>query len=118
MAALRAAIEGIKQRGNAELGDKTLLDALIPATDRLEQEFGGGASASDALAAAAATARESADATKPMLAKRGRAAYAGRAQPGLRGRRCGGDRGPVRARQQGVEPYHRLAPDHRVGGEP
>ena len=77
VAALRAAIEGIKQRGNAELGDKTLLDALIPATDRLEQEFGGGASASDALAAAAATARESADATKPMLAKRGRAAYAG-----------------------------------------
>jgi phosphoenolpyruvate---glycerone phosphotransferase subunit DhaL len=77
VAALRAAIEGIKQRGNADLGDKTLLDALIPATDRLEQEFAGGASASDALSAAAVTARESADATKPMLAKRGRASYAG-----------------------------------------
>ena len=77
IAALRASIDGIKQRGNADLGDKTLLDALIPATDRLEQEFAGGASASDALAAAAVTARESAEATKPMLAKRGRAAYAG-----------------------------------------
>ena len=61
----------------ADIGDKTLLDALIPATDRLEQEFAGGASASDALAAAAVTARESADATKTMLAKRGRASYAG-----------------------------------------
>jgi dihydroxyacetone kinase-like protein len=77
VAALRAAIEGIMQRGSAEPGDKTLLDSLIPATDRLEQEFAGGASTSDALAAAAVTARESADATKTMLAKRGRAAYAG-----------------------------------------
>jgi dihydroxyacetone kinase phosphoprotein-dependent L subunit len=77
VAALRAAVDGIKQRGNADLGDKTLLDALIPATDRLEQEFDGGASVPDALAAAAATARESAEATKTMLAKRGRASYAG-----------------------------------------
>jgi dihydroxyacetone kinase-like protein len=50
---------------------------LIPATDRLEQELAGGASVSDALTAAAATARERAEATKTMLAKRGRAAYAG-----------------------------------------
>ena len=34
--ALRAAIEGIKQRGGAELGDKTLLDSLSPAVDELE----------------------------------------------------------------------------------
>jgi phosphoenolpyruvate---glycerone phosphotransferase subunit DhaL len=77
VAALRAAIEGIKQRGNADLGDKTLLDALIPATDRLEQEFAAGASAADALSAAATTARESAEATNGMLAKRGRASYTG-----------------------------------------
>jgi len=77
VAALRAAIDGIKQRGNADLGDKTLLDALIPATDRLEQELGNGATATDAVKAAAATARESAEATKTMLAKRGRASYAG-----------------------------------------
>jgi phosphoenolpyruvate---glycerone phosphotransferase subunit DhaL len=77
VAALRAAAEGIKQRGNSDLGDKTLLDSLIPATDRLEQEFQGGASVADAVAAAAVTARESAEATKTMLAKRGRASYAG-----------------------------------------
>lgn len=77
VAALRAATDGIKQRGNADLGDKTLLDSLIPATDRLEQEFEGGASVPDALAAAAQTARESAEATKTMLAKRGRASYSG-----------------------------------------
>ena len=36
VAMLRASIEGIKQRGNADLGDKTLLDALLPAVDELE----------------------------------------------------------------------------------
>ncbi|MGA2930078.1 MAG: DAK2 domain-containing protein, partial [Solirubrobacteraceae bacterium] len=36
VAALRAAIEGIKQRGKTDLGDKTLLDALVPAVDELE----------------------------------------------------------------------------------
>jgi dihydroxyacetone kinase phosphoprotein-dependent L subunit len=77
IAALRAAIEGIKQRGNADVGDKTLLDALVPAVDRLEAELDGGAAAGDALAAAAATARERAEATKGMLAQRGRAAYTG-----------------------------------------
>jgi dihydroxyacetone kinase phosphoprotein-dependent L subunit len=77
IAALRASIEGIKQRGNADVGDKTLLDSLVPAVDRLEAELAGGASAGNALAAAAAAARESADATKGMLAHRGRAAYSG-----------------------------------------
>jgi dihydroxyacetone kinase-like protein len=77
VAALRAAIEGIKARGSADLGDKTLLDALIPATDRLEQAFADGAAPADALAAAAVTARESADATNGMLAQRGRASYTG-----------------------------------------
>jgi dihydroxyacetone kinase-like protein len=77
IAALRASIEGIKQRGNSDLGDKTLLDSLIPAVDTLEQELSAGKPAGEALTAAAATARESAEATKTMLAKRGRAAYTG-----------------------------------------
>ena len=37
---LRAAAEGIKKRGNSDLGDKTLLDALIPMTDTIEEELG------------------------------------------------------------------------------
>jgi len=77
IAALRAAIEGIKQRGSSDLGDKTLLDALVPAVDELEAALAGGASAPEALARAAAKAREAAEATKGMLAKRGRAAYTG-----------------------------------------
>jgi phosphoenolpyruvate---glycerone phosphotransferase subunit DhaL len=75
LAALRAAIEGIKQRGDTDLGDKTLLDALVPAVDVLEASLDQGAGV--ALERAAVQARESAEATKGMLAKRGRAAYTG-----------------------------------------
>ena len=42
LAMLRAAIEGIKKRGNSDLGDKTLLDALVPAVDELEKALGDG----------------------------------------------------------------------------
>ena len=75
--ALRASIEGIKARGQAELGDKTLLDALVPATDTLEAETNAGHSAAEAVKAMAVTARSAADATKPMQARRGRASYTG-----------------------------------------
>lgn len=73
---LRAAITGIQQRGNAELGDKTLLDALVPATDELERRYLEGEDGA-ALQSAARVARESAEATRGMLAKRGRASYSG-----------------------------------------
>jgi phosphoenolpyruvate---glycerone phosphotransferase subunit DhaL len=75
IAALRAAIEGIKQRGQTDLGDKTLLDALAPAVDELEKALAEGAP--DALPRAAAVAREAAENTKGMLAQRGRASYTG-----------------------------------------
>ncbi len=77
IAMLRAAIEGIKKRGQSDLGDKTLLDALVPAVDELERALGEGNDASASLQRAAATARERAEATREMLAKRGRAAYTG-----------------------------------------
>jgi dihydroxyacetone kinase phosphoprotein-dependent L subunit len=75
IAAIRTGIDGIKQRGNADLGDKTLLDALVPAVDELEAALGEGGG--PALARAAVKARESAEATKGMLAQRGRASYTG-----------------------------------------
>lgn len=75
IAAFRAAIEGIKQRGTTDLGDKTLLDALVPAVDVLEAELPGGAA--QAIEKAAVQARASAEATKGMLAQRGRASYTG-----------------------------------------
>ena len=79
IAMLRAAIDGIMQRGQASLGDKTLLDALVPAVDSLEESFRG-AIADHGVAAvekAAAVAVKAAEETKPMLALRGRAAYTG-----------------------------------------
>jgi dihydroxyacetone kinase-like protein len=77
IAMFRSAIEGMKKRGNSDLGDKTLLDALIPAVDALEKAFNEGKETSVALDEAAVVARERAEATRPMLAKRGRAAYTG-----------------------------------------
>ncbi|QEO15812.1 dihydroxyacetone kinase subunit L [Agromyces intestinalis] len=77
VAMLRAAIEGIKARGQADVGDKTLLDALVPTTDAIEAALADGKTSDEIVAIAATTARASADATTPMIAKRGRAAYTG-----------------------------------------
>ncbi|MEV4706111.1 dihydroxyacetone kinase subunit DhaL [Actinoplanes sp. NPDC049316] len=82
VAMLRAAVDGIKARGQSDVGDKTLLDALVPMTDTLEQQLHQGRSAAEALTAAAATTREAAEATKDMVAKRGRAAYTGERSKG------------------------------------
>ncbi|HET9347894.1 MAG TPA: dihydroxyacetone kinase subunit DhaL [Arthrobacter sp.] len=77
VAMLRAAAEGIMARGNASLGDKTLLDALVPATDELERQLAAGAGAAECRAAFAKTVRECADATSTLEARRGRASYSG-----------------------------------------
>ena len=77
VAMLRAATDGIKARGRSDVGDKTLLDALVPMTDRLAAEFAAGTAAGPALRAAAVAAREAADATAGMVARKGRAAYTG-----------------------------------------
>jgi phosphoenolpyruvate---glycerone phosphotransferase subunit DhaL len=77
VAMLRAAIEGIKARGQSDVGDKTLLDALVPFTSTLSDALDSGASGAEALRAATAACREAADATAGMVAKRGRASYTG-----------------------------------------
>jgi dihydroxyacetone kinase phosphoprotein-dependent L subunit len=77
VAILRAAMEGIKARGGAELGDKTLLDALAPMTDAIEARIAEDAEPDDVVRAAAEAARAGAEATIPMVARRGRAAYSG-----------------------------------------
>ena len=78
---LRAAIAGIMARGGASLGEKTLLDALVPATDSLEASFADPATRDDhgvvAVQKAADVAKKAAEDTKGMLAMRGRAAYTG-----------------------------------------
>jgi dihydroxyacetone kinase/dihydroxyacetone kinase-like protein len=77
IAMLRAAQEGMKKRGQSDLGDKTLLDAFIPATDEFERVLQTGGSAQEALDAAAVTARAQTETIKPWIARRGRAAYTG-----------------------------------------
>jgi len=81
IAMLRAAITGIMARGGASLGEKTLLDALVPATDSLEAAISDPAMQGDhgvaAIQRAADVAVKAAEETKSMLAMRGRAAYTG-----------------------------------------
>ena len=77
IAMLRASIEGIKARGKSDVGDKTLLDALVPAVDTIEEQISAGHDSAAIVRAAAATAREHAEATRPMQAMRGRASYTG-----------------------------------------
>jgi len=77
VAMLRASVEGIKARGKSDVGDKTLLDALVPAIDTIEEQISAGHDTAATLRAAAATAREHAEATRSMQAMRGRASYTG-----------------------------------------
>ncbi|TWD80886.1 dihydroxyacetone kinase-like protein [Kribbella amoyensis] len=79
VAMLRAAAEGIKVRGKSDVGDKTLLDALVPLTDAVEQRLdsGTGTSGPEVAKVAAETARTAADATATLQAMRGRASYTG-----------------------------------------
>ncbi len=95
IAMFRAAIEGIKKRGNADVGDKTLLDALVPAVDRLEKAFNEGKDTPTALDEAAVVARECAEATRPMIAKKRPGCLYGRAQHWNVGCRCRCDGCPV-----------------------
>ncbi len=73
--ALRAAAEGIQQRGKAARGDKTLLDSLWPAIEALEAAHRAGKRMAAALAEAAAAAEAGAEATRPLRSKFGRAAW-------------------------------------------
>jgi dihydroxyacetone kinase phosphoprotein-dependent L subunit len=81
VAMLRAAVQGIQARGGASLGDKTLLDALVPAIDCLEAGLRADGNqdgrAVQALADAAQAAAQAAAGTSRLIAKRGRASYTG-----------------------------------------
>ncbi len=75
--ALEAALGGVKKRGKAESGDKTMVDALEPAVAAAKEAASSGGSSADVLRAAADAASEGAQATIPLTAKRGRASYLG-----------------------------------------
>lgn len=88
-AALQAALDGVRARGKAVAGDKTMVDALIPAVEAAHASAGAGEGPSEVLAAAASAAHEGAQATVPLVARKGRASYlgersAGHLDPGAR----------------------------------
>lgn len=75
--ALAEGLAGVVELGQAQAGDKTMVDALIPATETLTSTAGSGASLAEAAKAAADAASEGAEATTPMQARKGRASYLG-----------------------------------------
>ena len=78
--ALAAGVEGVRARGKAEIGDKTMIDALQPAADA----FTGNVERplADALAAAAGAAAQGMRSTVPLVARKGRASYLGERSAG------------------------------------
>ncbi len=67
--ALKAAIEGVKARGKSDVGQKTMLDVLVPVQEAVADDT--------TLDAVVRRAQEAAEATVPMLATRGRASFLG-----------------------------------------
>lgn len=77
LSALRYALEGIQRLGAAVEGDKTIVDAWVPAVSAFERELRSGGSVAGAAARAAVAAEEGARETVPMQARKGRASYLG-----------------------------------------
>ena len=83
--ALEAALGGIKQRGKAEVGDKTIVDALTPAVEAAKEAAGTPEATVAAVFRAAAEAAEvGAESTVPLTARKGRASYLGERAQGHR----------------------------------
>jgi len=86
---LEAALEGVTSRGKAEVGEKTMVDALSPAVEAATQAMDAGKDPAQVLRAAADAAEAGARATVPLVASKGRASYlgersAGHEDPGAR----------------------------------
>ncbi len=77
VAIFQAGVEGIQQRGKAELGDKTMLDALIPAVDAMRGALQAGNGLTEILDRGAAAAETGMRATIAMQARKGRGSYLG-----------------------------------------
>ena len=74
---LDAATNGIKERGKAEIGDKTMLDVWMPAADEMKKQVSNGADLMIALECAVKKAENAMNDTKNLLAKKGRASKLG-----------------------------------------
>jgi phosphoenolpyruvate---glycerone phosphotransferase subunit DhaL len=76
-AALAAGVAGVQSRGKAELGDKTMIDALVPAVEAVRSALADGSTLDEALRRSAEAARDGMTATIPLVARKGRASYLG-----------------------------------------
>jgi len=76
-AAFSQGVEGVRQRGKAEPGDKTMLDALAPAAAAMREALVQGRGLAEALSRAERAAEAGMAATLPMQARKGRASYLG-----------------------------------------
>ncbi|WP_314432417.1 dihydroxyacetone kinase subunit DhaL [Microbacterium lacticum] len=81
-AIVAAGVAGVVGRGHAVVGDKTMIDALDPAVTALTDAAASGASAADAVRAAAEAAAIGRDSTVPLVARKGRASYLGERSAG------------------------------------
>ena len=77
LSCLRAAVDGVMQRGRAVQGEKTMLDAMIPALEAMEKAWAEGADAKAAAEAGVAAAAAGVEFTKTIPATKGRASYIG-----------------------------------------
>ena len=74
---LVAGLAQVQKRGKAQVGDKTMVDALAPAVDAYQEAIASGLSMGRALEEAAAGAWDGAHATRDMVARHGRAKFLG-----------------------------------------
>lgn len=72
-----AGVDSVKARGKADVGEKTMLDTLIPAVQALRESVDAGASVNDALEAMLTAARNGMESTRDMQASKGRASFQG-----------------------------------------
>ena len=81
-AALAAGVKGVQARGKAEPGDKTMVDALLPAAAALRESDAQGIGLSAGLKRSADAAKQGMTATIPLVARKGRASYLGERSAG------------------------------------
>ena len=74
---LQGAVDGVVQRGRAQLGDKTMVDALSPAVKTYQDSAAKGGSLLDSLRLAVSAAEQGMKDTIPLQARKGRASYLG-----------------------------------------
>ena len=82
-AMLRSGTEGVRTVGSADIGDKTMMDALAPAVETCEAGAAAGDPMADILAATAAAAEAGRDSTRELVAKVGRASRLGERSRGV-----------------------------------